>query len=58
MISDCFAPQRRQLPLATFIVGGTFGGGLAVVIGSGLLKIAERLTDTVLPWVGPLEAWQ
>lgn len=58
MISDCFAPKRRHFPLATFIVGGTFGGGLAVVIGAGLLHVGERLAHTPVPFFGLLEPWQ
>jgi MFS family permease len=58
MISDCFAPARRHFPLATFVVGGTLGGGLAIVVGAALINVGEDLAATALPMVGMLEPWQ
>jgi MFS family permease len=58
MISDCFPPARRHFPLATFVVGGTLGGGLAIIVGAGLLEWGESLAATSVPLLGTLEPWQ
>ncbi|WP_165491579.1 MFS transporter [Stutzerimonas kirkiae] len=58
LISDCFPPRKRHFPVATFMVGGTLGGGLAIILGAGLVSLGERLTFTPLPLLGILEPWQ
>lgn len=58
MISDCFPPRRRHFPLATFVMGGTLGGGLAIILGAGLIKVGEDLAHTVVPVFGILAPWQ
>lgn len=57
-ISDWFPPGRRAFPLATFLVGGSMGAGLAMVAGSALLELGERMAGVALPLVGTLQPWQ
>ena len=58
IISDLFPPRRRHFAITTFNVGGSLGGGLAFVLGAGLLALAETMTRTSLPFLGLLKPWQ
>lgn len=41
MISDLFPPERRGRPMAVFFAGMNVGSGLALVIGGGILTLAQ-----------------
>lgn len=41
MISDLFPPERRGRPTAAFLSGMNVGSGLAIVIGGGVLTLAQ-----------------
>ena len=41
MISDMFPPERRGRPMAVFLSGMNVGSGLAIVIGGGVLSLAQ-----------------
>lgn len=41
MISDLFPPRRRGRPMAVFLSGMNVGSGLALVIGGGMLSLAQ-----------------
>lgn len=56
MISDLFPPERRGRPMAVFLSGMNVGSGLALVIGGGMLALAQAGTFSiagfghVAPW--------
>lgn len=57
IISDHFAPDKRQLPLTLYIISGVVGAGMAVIVGAGLLALGEALAanSAILPGLRP---WQ
>jgi MFS family permease len=57
MIPDCFPPEKRGFPLAIYATGAPIGAGLAVYLGSLLLKWAMT-AHPALPLVGVLAPWK
>jgi predicted MFS family arabinose efflux permease len=57
MISDLFAPERRGRPMAVFLSGMNVGSGLALVIGGGVLTLAQSGSLSI-PWVSDMEPWR
>lgn len=57
IIPDIFPPHRRTFAMAIFSSGAAVGGGLAVYLGSLLLKWAEA-TRPVIPFLGQLAPWK
>ena len=41
LLADCFAPNKRALPLSIFTAGASAGAGLALVLGSALIAFAN-----------------
>jgi MFS family permease len=41
LLADSFAPARRALPLAIFTAGVSVGAGLALMLGSALIAVAQ-----------------
>jgi MFS family permease len=58
MISDCFPPERRGKPIAVYNTSITVGGGLASLIGAGVLAWANSAPVIVLPLLGQVLPWQ
>jgi MFS family permease len=58
MIGDCFPPERRGKPIALYNTSITLGGGLASLIGAGVLAWAKSAPIIVLPVIGSVLPWQ
>jgi MFS family permease len=58
MIGDCFPPERRGKPIALYNTSITLGGGLASLIGAGVLAWAKSAPVIVLPVIGTVLPWQ
>jgi MFS family permease len=58
MIGDCFPPERRGKPIAVYNTSITLGGGIASLIGAGVLGWAKSAPVIVLPVVGQVLPWQ
>jgi MFS family permease len=58
LISDSFAPARRSLAVAVFIMAGSIGGGAAMMIGGRLIGWITGLARIELPFIGVVEPWQ
>ncbi|HLL59870.1 MAG TPA: MFS transporter [Allosphingosinicella sp.] len=58
MISDSFPPERRGKPIAVYSTAITVGGGLASLIGAGVLAWAKSAPEIVVPGVGQVLPWQ
>lgn len=58
LIADLFPPQKRALPVATFVMAGSLGGGAAMMIGGQLIAWLSSAENVVLPFIGGVAAWQ
>lgn len=58
ILSDYFPPERRSVPISIFVSAGALGGGLALMIGGGVIAFAESLGAVHVPWLGILQGWQ
>ncbi|WP_374571252.1 MFS transporter [Phenylobacterium sp.] len=58
MIADSFAPNRRGLAIGLLLTGMSVGSGMAIVIGGGLLEIANGGAFAGLPLLGALAPWR
>jgi MFS family permease len=58
LISDYFSRQRRALAISFYAIGYPIGGGLALLIGGGLLTWFTREGGVTLPLVGEFAPWQ
>lgn len=57
MIADLFPQERRGRPMAVFLSGMNVGSGLAIVIGGGVLSLAQSGAFNALG-VGHIEPWR
>lgn len=58
LISDYFERRRRALAISFYAIGYPIGGGLALLIGGGLLTFFTNEGGLVLPLLGAFEPWQ
>lgn len=58
IISDSFAPTRRQVPLGLYMSAIAIGSGLAYIIGGAVIDWVAALPGFALPFVGNVAAWQ
>jgi len=58
LISDYFDRPRRALAISFYAIGYPIGGGLALIIGGGLLTYFTAEGGLDLPWFGSFEPWQ
>lgn len=57
MIADLFPPERRGRPMAVFLSGMNVGSGLAIVIGGGVLSLAQSGAFNTVG-IGQIEPWR
>src|SRR5690606_38842279 len=58
LISDYFDRRRRALAISCYAIGYPIGGGLALLIGGGLLTYFNDRGGLVLPLLGEFAPWQ
>lgn len=58
MIGDYFPPQRRGTAIGVFLLGMVLGGGVAVMIGGGVLQAVQHGLVAHWPGLGHLPAWR
>jgi MFS family permease len=58
IIGDSFPPERRGKPIAVYNMSLTLGGGIASLIGAGVLAWAKSAPVIVLPGLGQILPWQ
>lgn len=58
MIADSFPPERRGKPIGVYVAALSLGGGLASLIGGGVLVWAKTTQNIDVPLLGPLAPWQ
>lgn len=58
VISDYFDKTRRALAISIYAIGYPIGGGLALIIGGGLLSYFANSTPTGIGFFDQMEAWQ
>lgn len=58
LIADSFPPERRALPVSTFVMAGSIGGGAAMILGGIFLGWFSALDTINLPVIGYRHAWQ
>lgn len=58
MLADYFPAHRRTLPITVYVASGSLGGGLALMIGGGVIAWAERLGTTRFAAIGTPRGWQ
>ncbi|WP_084421570.1 MFS transporter [Henriciella litoralis] len=58
LISDYFDRRRRALAISFYAIGYPIGGGLALLIGGGLLTIFTRWGGVDIPVLGHFSPWQ
>ena len=57
LIADCFPPERRSAALSVYSSAIYIGGGIALLLGGILVKLAGT-AQVVLPLVGAVHPWQ
>jgi MFS family permease len=57
LLGDYFPPHRLGLAVGLFSMGGYFGSGLALILGSAALTLLPA-HDMRAPLIGPVHPWQ
>jgi MFS family permease len=58
LIYDYFPPNRRATALSVYGTGIYLGGGLALLLGGMVIKLASAQESWVLPVIGATRPWQ
>lgn len=58
MIADSFPPEKRGKPIGVYVAALSLGGGLASLIGGGVLIWAKTVDFVSVPIFGDLAPWQ
>ena len=58
LIYDYFPPHRRATALSVYGTGIYLGGGLALLLGGVVIKLASAQESWVLPIIGETRPWQ
>lgn len=58
MLRDGIPPALRGRAFGFFSIGGSFGGGVAYVLGGALLAVIAHWGITALPLIGAVKPWQ
>jgi MFS family permease len=58
MLADYFDKRRLPRAMSVYTVGLFIGAGLALIVGGEVVTAIERGPPVVLPYYGPLHAWQ
>ncbi len=58
ILADYFPAPRRTLPISVYVASGSLGGGLALMIGGGVIEFARRLGTGRFALLGAPRGWQ
>lgn len=58
MLSDFFPRHKLPRAIAFMQMGAVVGGGLALIIGAGVIQLVSHVPDFTVPFVGILHNWQ
>lgn len=58
MITDYFPKDRLARALSVYMMGVTFGSGLAYMVGGSVIAAVQEMDALVLPVVGAVQGWQ
>ena len=58
IIADLFPQRDLPWAMTVFGVGAMLGAALAFALGGGVISAVSALPPLVVPWWGPLAAWQ
>jgi MFS family permease len=58
LIYDYFPPNRRATAISVYGTGIYIGGGLALLLGGIVIKLASAQEVWMVPLVGPTRSWQ
>lgn len=58
MVADLFPPEKLSRAMSVFVLGGTAGAALSLLLGGYIIGWVERVGEISLPLVGVLSAWQ
>jgi len=58
MVPDLFPPRRMALGMSVFALGGTIGGGAALLFSGMIIGQISDLGTVSLPLIGALRPWQ
>ncbi|MFZ1990336.1 MAG: MFS transporter [Alphaproteobacteria bacterium] len=58
MLSDFFPRHKLPRAIAFMQMGAVVGGGLALIIGSGVIQLVSGVPNFTLPFIGVVHNWQ
>ncbi len=58
MLSDFFPPRKLPRAIAFMQMGAVVGGGMALIIGAGVIQLVSHVPDLTLPYIGIVHNWQ
>lgn len=58
LLGEYFPPERRGTAMGVFLGGIVVGAGAAIVIGGGLLQLAQESSLRTVPLLGALAPWR
>ncbi|MEJ8567799.1 MFS transporter [Elongatibacter sediminis] len=58
IISDSFSPRRLGVAMGVYVLGSSVGAGLAFLIGAVVIALISSTGEVVVPFLGPVRAWQ
>lgn len=58
MVADLFPPEKLSRAMSVFVLGGTAGAALSLLLGGYVIAWVDQVGELTLPLVGVLSAWQ
>ncbi|MGX4676210.1 MFS transporter [SAR92 clade bacterium H246] len=58
MVADLFPPNRLSRGMSVFVLGGSVGGAMSLLIGGAIIGWAEGVGNINIPFVGAFATWQ
>ena len=57
-IADLFPPKKLAFAMSIFVLGGSIGSALSMLLGGMAIGFVESLGSVSLPWLGELQPWR
>ena len=58
MVADLFPPEKLGRAMSIFVLGGTAGAALSLLLGGAIIGWVNTVGELSLPLIGVLSAWQ